>query len=192
MSTKKASARFTFPATRNIYLSVMQPDDTFGDLVYQTTLVYDKAKGDEIVEQIEALDPRFKGLVSYKELDDGTVTFKVKQKKFLSWIDKNGDRQTQEMIPTILNKDNSKYEGSEPWGGTIAEVGAQVETQKGARGKGTIVALRLRGLRIHELVTGGAQEGDGDPLFGTPVANAKVEAEEDDIPFDFDKDDEAI
>jgi hypothetical protein len=193
MSTKKVSVRFNFPATKNIYLSVLEPDDTFGDQVFQTTLVYDKDKGDELVEQIEKLDPRLKGLVSYKEMDDGQVSFKVKQKKFVTWIDKNGERQTQEMSPRVLNLDNTDYEGKEPWGGTIAEVGCLIETQKGARGKGIIAALRLRGIRIHELVTGGAQEGDGDPLFGAPVARPRVEEETaDEIPFEFDTDSETV
>ena len=88
------------------------------------------------------------------------------------------------MAPTLLNKDNTPYDAEangEPWGGTTAEVAVVVETQAGARGKGTILALRLRGIRIHELVKGG---GDGDPMFGAPVGGAFADEEEDDLPFE--------
>lgn len=195
--SKKASYKFSFPATKNIFLSVTKPDDTFGDAVYQTTLVYDKEQAEILKAKIEALDPRFKGLVNYKENDDGTCQFKLKQKQMVRWRDRvTGQAQEQEMKVTILNKDNTPYEGTEPWGGTIAEAGVVIETQAGAQKKGTILALRLRGIRIHELVTGGAGAGDGDPLFGGAVAATPLKDNspdvDDDLPFDLeDNDDDA-
>lgn len=188
--SKKASYKFSFPATKNIFLSVTKPDDTFGADVYQTTLVFDKDVMEGFKAKIEGLDPSFKGLFKYKDNDDGTAQIKVKQNRFIRWKDRvTGEMQEQEMKVTVLNKDNTPYEGNEPWGGTIAEVGVQVETQAGAQKKGTILALRLRGVRIHELVAGGAGAGDGDPLFGGAVA-AKPKAEtQEDLPFDMDDND---
>lgn len=193
--SKKVSVKFTFPVTKNIFLSVTKPDDTFGADVYQTTLVYDKDVMEQLKAKIEGLDPSFKGLFKYKENDDGTAQVKLKQNKFIRWKDRvTGQMNEQEMKVTILNKDNTLYEGTEPWGGTIAEAGVVVETQAGAQKKGIILALRLRGLRIHELVTGGAGAGDGDPLFGGATATAPRPEqdvfEDEDLPFDVDENDD--
>lgn len=189
--SKKASFRFNFPVAKNIYISVVKPDTEYDEEgIYQTNLVYDKKTADALKAKIEALDPSFAGLCNYREHDDGSCSFKVKQKRFIRWVDKKtGDRMEQEMKPVILNKDNTKYEGTEPWGGTVAEVGCVVETQPGAKRKGIILALRLRGMRIHELVTGGAG-GDADPLFGGPVGEEAEEAAALDLPFDMDNSEE--
>ena len=196
MSNKKASFRFNFPKTKLIYISVMKPDTEYNaEGTYQLSLVYPKDEAEAIKAKIEKLDSSFAGLCNYRENDDGTCSFKVKQNRFVRWIDrKTNERQEQIMQPTVLNADNTPYEGSEPWGGTIGEVGAVIETQAGANRRGTILAMRLRGVRIHELVTGGAGAGDGDPLFGGPVANARAETEDLDLPFDVetpDNDDDA-
>lgn len=195
---KKASVRFNFPATKNIFLSVTKPDDTFGPEVFQTTLVYDKDTMEDLKRRVEALDPSFRGLFKYKENDDGTCQVKLKQNKYIRWNDKNGPQEVV-MNVAVLNADNTKYEGPEPWGGTIAEAGVVVETQPGAQRRGTILALRLRGIRIHELRTG-ASEGDGDPLFGGAVNDAprddgvvgEADIEEFDAPFDLDDDNAPI
>ncbi|AUX83663.1 hypothetical protein FDJ32_gp34 [Pseudomonas phage NV1] len=184
--SKKASFRFTFPKTKLIFISVVKPDTEYNaEGTYQVSLVYSKDEAEALKAKIEKLDPSFAGLCNYRENDDGTAQFKVKQNRFVRWVDKKtNERQEQIMTPTILNADNTPYEGSEPWGGTIGEVGVVVETQAGANRRGTILALRLRGLRIHELVTGGAGAGDGDPMFGGPVANAKADEDDLDLPFD--------
>ena len=190
--SNKVSQRFSFPATKCSFIYIVQPDTEFDEAgVYQMTLNYDKDTAEKLKASIEKLDPRLKGLIDYHERDDGTCSFRVKQKRIISWIGKDGARQEAEMKPVILNKDNTPFEGTQnPWGGTVAEVGVLVETQKGARGKGTIAALRLRGVRIHELVTGGAEGGDGDPLFGGAVsAQAKEIFDEEDLPFDTDDED---
>lgn len=188
--SNKVSVRFSFPATKCSFIYIVQPDTEFDDNgVYQMTLNYDKETAEELKAKIEKLDPRLKGLIDYHERDDGTCSFRVKQKRVISWTDRAGERQEAIMKPTILNKDNTPFEGTQnPWGGTIAEVGVVVETQKGARGKGIIAALRLRGVRIHELVQGGAEGDDGDPLFGGTVAHAPVDKEE--FPFDVDDNDD--
>lgn len=192
--SKKVSARFSFPATKCSFIYIVQPDTEFDDNgVYQISMSYDKETADSLKAKLEKLDPRLKGLIEYYEKDDGTCIFKAKQKRVISWTDKAGERQEAIMKPTVLNEDNSPFEGTtNPWGGTVAEVGVVVETQKGARGKGIIAALRLRGVRIHELIQGGAEGGDGDPLFGGAVANPRVEIDEDDLPFDADSDDMPI
>lgn len=187
--SNKVSARFSFPATSCSFIYIVQPDTEFDENgVYQMTLNYDKETAEALKAKIEKLDPRLKGLIDYYEKDDGTCSFRVKQKRIISWTGKDGERQEAEMKPVILNKDNTPFEGTQnPWGGTIAEVGVLVETQRGARGKGTIAALRLRGVRIHELVKGGAEGGDGDPLFGGAVANqAKELFDDEELPFDLD------
>lgn len=188
--SKKASVRFTFPKTKCIFISVVKPDTEYdAEGVYQMSLVYEKTEAESLKARIEKLDPTFAGLCNYRENDDGTCSFKVKQKRFVRWVDKKtNERQEIIMSPTLLNADNTPYEGTEPWGGTIAEAAVVVETQAGANRRGTILALRLRGMRIHELVTGGAGAGDGDPMFGGPVANARAEAEELDLPFDTETD----
>ena len=194
--SSKVSVRFSFPKTKCSFIYIVQPDTEYDDNgVYQMTLNYDKETADALKAKIEKLDPRLKGLIDYHERDDGSCSFRVKQKRIISWTGKDGTRQEAEMKPTVLNADNTPFDGTQnPWGGTVAEVGVLVETQKGARGKGTIAALRLRGVRIHELVAGGAEGGDGDPLFGGAVANPRVEAEDDEFnpPFDMDDDDSPI
>lgn len=193
--SNKVSARFSFPATKCSFIYIVQPDTEYDENgVYQMTLNYDKETAEQLKAKIEGLDPRLKGLIEYHERDDGSCNFRVKQKRIISWMGKNGERQEAEMKPVILNKDNTPFEGTNnPWGGTVAEVGVLVETQKGARGKGTIAALRLRGVRIHELVAGGAEAGDGDPLFGGGVAHqAKEIFDEEDMPFELpDNDDDS-
>lgn len=193
--SNKVSARFTFPKTKASFIYIVQPDTEYDDNgVYQMTLNYDKETADALKAKIEKLDPRLKGLIEYHERDDGTCSFRVKQKRVISWTDKTGERQEAIMTPTVLNADNTKFEGTQnPWGGTVVETAVLVETQKGARGKGIIAALRLRGVRIHELVQGGAEGGDGDPLFGGAVANERVEPEDDfNPPFDMDDEDSPI
>lgn len=190
--SKKASVRFTFPTTKIIYVSVVKPDTEYdAEGVYQLSLVYSREEAEAIKARIEKLDPTFAGLCNFREHDDGTCSFKVKQKRFVRWVDKKTqERQQIEMKPTLLNADNTPYEGTEPWGGTIADVAVVVETQAGANRRGTILALRLRGVRIQELVTGGAGAGDGDPLFGAPVANERADEPELDLPFDTEGDDD--
>lgn len=187
MSAKKASFRFNFPATKNIFISAVKPDTEYDhEGSYQTTLVYDKDTMEGLKAKIEGLDPSFKGLFNFRENDDGSCSIKVKQKRFIRWTDrKTNERMEQEAKPVLLNADNTPYEGDEPWGGTIAEVGVVVETQAGANRRGTILALRFKGMRIHELVKG--DSSGGDPLFGAPVAKgAPQEDDKEDLPFDMD------
>lgn len=184
---KKASVRFTFPLTKVIYLSVVKPDTEYNsEGTYQVSLVYPLKTAQALKAQIENLSPEFAGLVNFRENDDGTASFKVKQNRVLRWVDKKtGEKHENIMTPTILNKDNTPYDAEangEPWGGTTAEVAAVIETQAGARGKGTILAMRLRGVRIHDLVKGG---GSGDPMFGAPVDSPFDSPDEsEDLPFD--------
>ena len=188
MSSKKASVRFNFPATKAIFINVIKPDTEYdAEGCYQISLVYDLKQAQKLKAQIENLDPSFAGLCNYRENDDGTASFKIKQKRFVRWVDrKSGERQEIEMKPVVINADNTAYTGSEPWGGSIVEVGVVAETQAGANRKGIILALRLRGVRIHELVVGSAA-GDGDPLFGGPVNTVMEEANDD--PFTVEEDD---
>lgn len=196
--TKKVSVKFNFPLTKATFIKVVKPDTEYNESgTYQITLIYDKDTADGIVKDIEKRDPRLAGLINYNERDDGTCQFKVKQNRVLSWTDRTtGEAKTAIMEPILLNADNTAFKAEQdPWSGTTVEVGCIIETQKGARGKGIIAALRLRGVRFHDVVVGGAGAGDGDPLFGGAVANPRVEEsgfddedfKADDLPFDTDE-----
>lgn len=180
---KAKSYRFNFPATKLNYINAVKPDTEFNpDGNYQVTLVYPLAVCRDLKEKVEKLDPRFAGLFNFKDNGDGTGQFKVQQKRVIRWKAADGPKEVI-MKPTILNADNSKYDESQgdPWGGTIGEIGAVIETQLGAQRRGTILGLRLRGIRIHELVLG----GDSDPLFGGGIQEGG-DGEADDLPFDTD------
>ncbi|CCE60795.1 Gp2.5-like ssDNA binding protein and ssDNA annealing protein [Pseudomonas phage tf] len=199
--TKKVSVKYTFPKTRANFIKVVKPDTEFVESgTYQITLIYDKQTAEKIKADIESKDARLAGLINYTERDDGDCQFKIKQNRVLSWMDRTtGEPKQAIMEPILVNSDNTAFKAeSDPWGGTTCEVGAVIETQKGARGKGIIAALRLRGVRFYDVKVGGAAEGDGDPLFGGPVANAKVDTDAfedvnlggddaDDLPFDTDE-----
>lgn len=185
----RKSHNFIFPVTKCNYIYVVTPDTQYNDEgVWQVSMVYTKDQAEELKRKVEALDDSFKGLFKYTEKDDGTCVIQAKQKKVLRWK-KAGEQQEVIMTPRVMTKDNKLFEGkTNPWGGTVAEVGVVVETQAGANKKGTILCLRLRGFRIHELVSG----GDSDPMFGGAVADDKEEVvvETDDLPFDVDGDDD--
>ena len=162
------------------YNHLITPDTKFGPPVYQTTINADKS----LVAELEALHPSFKGKIPYKELDDGTVNLKAKQRRYITWFDDKGTKQEKEAQPTLLDSNNQPYTGAEPWGGTTAEVALFLEPTSGPQGES--IALRLKGVRFHDVVLGGG--GDSDPLFGPSVPNGAVdssdpEADDDDLPF---------
>ena len=166
----KPSVQFNFPATKVIFINAVTPDTEYNpEGTYQVTLVYPLKQAESIKAQLEKLHPDFVGKINFREGPDDTGQFKVAQKKFIRWM-KAGEQQEQEFKPMLLNRDNTPYDdkaNGEPWGGTIAEVAATIETQAGARGKGVIVAMRFRGMRIHELVKG--NQGGAAGLFGAPL-----------------------
>lgn len=180
---KKVSIRFQTPVARLDYNHLITPDTKFGPPVYSTNVVLDATEGKQVLEEMEALHPTFKGLIPYTVKDDGSYVFKIKQRKYIQWFDKDGKKQEKELTPTLLNSDNTVYSGAEPWGGTTGEVALFLEPTKGPKGES--IALRLKGVRFHDVVLGGA--GAGDPLFGPSEASG-VNSEEapefdDEIPF---------
>lgn len=181
----KASVQFNFPATKNIFISAVTPDTEYNpDGTYHTTLVYPLKQAQAIQKQLEALHSDFAGKITLKEGPDGTGQFKVAQKKVIRWV-VAGDQKEQVFKPLMINADNTKYDeeaNGEPWGGTIAEVAATIETQAGARGKGVIVAMRFRGMRIHELVKG--NQGGAEGLFGAPLVVEHEETGDDTLPWE--------
>ncbi|AAL85540.1 ORF.31 [Pseudomonas phage PaP3] len=160
--SKKVSQRFTFPVAKLIFPYIVTPDTEYGEVYQVTICIPTKEQADELVAKMESKDARLKGTIKYTERD-GEFLFKVKQKKHVDWM-QDGERKSAVMKPIVLTSDNKPYDGPNPWGGSTGEVGILIETQKGARGKGTITALRLRGVRLHEIVSGG--DGEDDPLFG--------------------------
>ena len=162
-TSKKISARFQTQIGELNFIHAVKPDLKYGP-TYQVTHNLPEAEGLAQVARMEALNPAFKGKIPFKNTD-GQVSFKVKQKRYISWFDKDGKKQERESIPTLLNKDNSPFTGTEnPWGGTTGEVAMTVDLTKDQQGNPT-VALRLVGIRFHEIKVGGAG-GDSDPLFG--------------------------
>lgn len=183
MANKKPRIPYQTPVARLDYNHLVTPDTKFGPPVFQTNAVFDATEGKRILAEMEGLHPSFKGLIPYTVKDDGSYSFKIKQRKYIQWFDKDGKKQEKELSPTLLNSDNTPYTGAEPWGGTTGEVALYLEPTKGPKGES--IALRLKGVRFHDVVLGGA--GDGDPLFGpsesTGVSNSEPDAFDDDIPF---------
>lgn len=171
--SKKISVRFQFPVTELNFIHAVKPDLKYGP-TYQVTPTYDVETGKKIIKQLESLNPAFVGLIPSKETDQA-ITFKSKQKRYINWYDKEGKKQERESIPVLLNADNSPFTGTEnPWGGTTGEVAVTVDLTKDQTGTPT-VALRLVGIRFHEVKVGSG--GNDDPLFG---GSGKA-ADEDDV-----------
>lgn len=181
---KKIRIPYQTSVGRIDYSHVVVPDTKFGAPVYHVTFSLDPTEGKAMLAELEAKHPSFKGLIPYQVKDDGRYSFKVKQRKYIQWFDK-GVKQEKELLPTLLNKDNTPYEGAEPWGGSTGEVAMYLEPTKGPQGES--VALRLKGVRFHDVVLGSGG-GAADPMFGpAPVSGAAASEEEtdfdDDIPF---------
>lgn len=183
MAAKKARYSVTTPEGRFDYLHVVTPDTKFGPPTYQASLTLDAATGRETLANWESFFPGMK--IAHTILDDGSYRFKLKQKRYIQWYDKEGKQQQKESVPVLLNKDNTPYTGAEPWGGTTGVAAVTLEMTKSP--SGPMVALRLRGIRFHDVVLGSSN--DFDPLFGTNpaagVANPEEDSEfdDDDIPF---------
>lgn len=189
-TSKKISYRFQTNVCDLSYIHAVKPDLKYGP-TYQVTASFPKEEGLKQVAAMEALNPAFKGKIPFKQTDD-VVSLKIKQKRYINWFDKDGKKQERESIPTLLNKDNSPYTGAEnPWGGTTGEVAMTVDLTKDQQGNPT-VALRLVGIRFHEVKVGG--ESNKDPLFGggkssdtedddAPAFTAEDDSFDDDIPF---------
>lgn len=186
MAAKKLRVNVTTPEARLDYCHLVTPDTKFGPPTYQTSITFDPVVGKQLLAEWQALTAGMQGKFDHVERDDGSITFKVKQKRYIQWYDDKGQQQQKESVPVLLNKDNTPYTGAEPWGGTTGVVALTLEETKSP--KGPMVALRLRGVRFHDVVLSGS--GSADPLFGTPAAPTGVASEEqdgefdDDIPFD--------
>lgn len=184
------SYRFTLPVATLNFLHVVKPDTKYGPPVYQLTAEFDEAEGLALVAKMEALDSRFKGLIKFTKRD-GKVQLKIKQRRYITWFDKKtGKKEEKESIPVLVNADNTPYTGDEPWGGTTGEVGLTVDVSKDNNGNAT-TALRLKGVRFHDIKVGGGS--NDDPLFGGAVAGAaagqdeepEVDSQDDDDNDDF-------
>lgn len=190
---KKVSARFQLPVTELSFIHAVKPDMKYGP-TYQVTANFPEEEGKKLVEQMEALNPAFRGKVPVR-VENGVLSLKIKQKRYISWFDKDGRKQERECIPTLLNKDNSPFTSEDnPWSGTTGEVALTVDLTKDQQ-QNPIVALRLVGIRFHEVKVGGDSSND-DPLFGggkpraednePSLDNKDLDADDsfdDDIPF---------
>lgn len=180
-TSKKISARFQSNVGELNFIHAVKPDLKYGP-TYQVTQNFSIEEGKQQVARMEALNPAFKGKIPFKQTDEG-ISFKIKQKRYISWFDKDGKKQERESIPTLLNKDNSPFTGTEnPWGGTTGEVAMTVDLTKDQQGNPT-VALRLVGIRFHDVKVGGAG-GDSDPLFGGGKRDPDADPVEGDDPTD--------
>ena len=161
------------------YTHLVSPDPHFNPLNpdYNVTFVMPEDVAKTFIAEVERLMPAFKNQVPFKVNQEGLYEFKVKQKKFIEWIDqKTGERKREEFVPVLLNSDNTAYEGAEPWAGTTGEVAINLGITKTPQRK-EILALRLKGVRFHDVV--GGQGGSGDPLFGPAIAQGGAEEDED-------------
>lgn len=183
---KKLKIPYQTNVGRIDYSHVLVPDTKFGAPVYHLTLSFDPTEGKALLADMESKHPSFKNLIPHRVLDDGRYSFKIKQRKYITWYDAKGVKQEKEVSPTLLNKDNTAYTGAEPWGGTTGEVALYLEPTKGPQGES--IALRLKGVRFHDVVLGSGG-GAGDPLFGpaatvpTGVAAEGDDDFDDDVPF---------
>ncbi len=176
MSKARNSYRFTTVAGELSYNHFTQPDTKYGAPTWQTTISFPEEVGRQEVAKMEALDPRFRGMIRSKVVD-GKLQLKVKQKRFVTWYSQ-GAQQSKEFIPVVVDAENQPYKGDEPWSGSTGAVGLTVDMSKDNNGK-PIVQLRLRGVRLHEVKLGGG--GNDDPLFGggaTPAATSNEETDE--------------
>lgn len=190
-NSKRTSVRFQFPCTTLNFNHVVQPDMKYGP-VYQTTPTFSAEEGKALIAKMEKLNPAFVGKIPFSE-KDGQVSFKVKQKKYITWFDKKtGKKQEKEIIPVLLDKDNKELKlENNPWGGSTGEVGLTVDLTKDNNGN-PVVALRLVGIRFHELKEGG--ESNSDPLFGGGKSGDPADIDDDDADDkpDYDKFDDDI
>lgn len=183
---QKDSYRFTSPVGILNYIRINKPDTKFGPPTYCVTLVLPPDEAKAMVKAMEALDERYVGKIPFKK-EDGGIAFKIKQKQYLSWIDKKTHKKVDhEMTVNLLNKDNSPYTGPDPWGGTTGEVAMTVDVTKSPQGA-MMVALRLRGIRFHDIVEG----DDGDPLFSGTSAGGSGNASSDESEEVFESDEES-
>lgn len=184
---KKPFLKYTTPVANFNYIHAVTPDTKFGPPTFSVTVQLNAEDGAKMVADVEKLMPKFTGQVPYKVNDAGQYEFKIKQKKFIEWF-VNGEKQTKEATPVLLNSDNTPYTGTEPWSGSTGEVALIVDETRKPNGE-AMMALRLKGIRFHEIVTG-TGSGGGDPLFGngSPAAlpvddGGDTEEEDDDAPF---------
>jgi len=178
-------AKFVFPLASLKFINVIKPDTFFDEEnpKYQVTLVYGAAEGQKVLDAMAETFPACRGKVPVKKTEDGNYEFKVAQKRFISW-EKQGEKRTMEMKPKIILADNTAYDGTDPWSGSTGEVAAEIATTNAKRG--AAIALRLRGVRFHDIKTGDSQDGEDDALFGSqpkvmkPEEDAILEAAFDD------------
>jgi hypothetical protein len=174
------------------YINVMTPNSNFNPANpdYNVTWKMSPKDGKAFIAEVEDKIPEFKGKVPSKRDDEDNYIFKAKQKKYIEWV-KDGEKQSMEVKPRVLNADNTPYEGREPWGGTVGDVAMELRATRTPQGK-PMLALTLKGVRIKSLYLGdGSSSGDGgDPLFANNVVeggNNQVQEVlgdfEDDVPF---------
>lgn len=177
------------------YINVVAPNGNFDPTNpdYNVTWKMEPKEARAFIAQIEELMPEFKGKVPSKRDDEDNYIFKAKQKKYIKWVDKKTNEAKQmEVKPRVINKDNTPYEGREPWGGSTGEVAIELRQSRTPQGK-AMLALTLKGVRIHELYLGDggsdAADGDDDPLFGSNIVQSTgtpvmaADEFEDDVPF---------
>lgn len=185
----KAKIRYVFPATELLWVNIINPDSKFdpANPKFQVSMKYDAATGRKVIAELEDKVPQFKGKIKVKRDNDDNFIFKAVQRQKITWA---GGSKVATFTPVVLMKDGDgaiKYEGSEPWSGSIGEVAVVLEEAKTATG--TTLAIRLNGVRLHEVKTGGdGGSNGGDPLFGpTSTMTEGGVAEEEEHPFEDDE-----
>jgi len=153
------------------YCWLHKPDDKFGDPTYKAEFFLSPEQAKKFAEMLEN-DPR--AVLDKKKLKlkgnsvDGKVKFRAKQAASISFKDKNtGEVQTSEMKPKILmlkDGETIDYEGGYPKAGSTGEFELEVVPYSGFGGG---LGLRLRGVRLHDVVEGASGESQawGEAAF---------------------------
>lgn len=149
------------------YMHVVRPDDKFGEAVYKCEFFKTPEDAKAFVKAIES-DPRAGGKKLRTTKVDGKIRLRAKQKALLTWIDKaTGKPATRDMKPRLLHLVDGKvevYEGPTPFSGLVADLELEVVPYDNLGGG---ITLRIRGLLLHEVVTGtaGGTQWGGDTHY---------------------------
>lgn len=165
------------------YMHIVRPDEKFGEPVYKCEFFKTPEDAKAFVKAIES-DPRAQSQKLRTTKVDGKIRIRSKQKAILTWVDKaTGKPATRDMKPRLLHLVDGKvetYEGPTPYSGSVADLELEVVPYDNLGGG---ITLRIRGLLLHEIVTGtggGTQWGGDTSYEGSDEGSAEEEPGDDD------------
>lgn len=185
MSDKKELWIVYTPVVELGYCWLQKPDTKFGDPVYKAEFLLTPEQAKQFAKVIES-DPRatFKGKARQLKGTkvDGKVKFRAKQAAQIKWIDKKtGEAQVKDVKPKLLRLVDGAtvdYEGGYPKEGSTGEFEFEVVPYDQMGGG---ISLRLRGVRLHDVIEGSADDGNdkwGEPAFDAVAITVEGEDED--------------